>query len=268
MMEGMVFYKAWFDALADVPAEEFKSAVMAMAAYGMDDEEPDLDGIAKVIFTMARPTIDRRKADSENGSKGGRPSKKPTMQETKRGVSENQKGGFSKPKSTETETETETDKNTIVPPETGRRGEPIPYQAVIDHLNRVCGTKYAATTAKTRECIRARCREGATLEDFITVIDRKANEWLGTDRAMYLRPETLFGTKFDGYLNAPRAAPKKAAKQFNDFHQRDQDYDAISKALIEKQLATLGATSVVDAAQWHGIAKQGEATQGNGRESL
>lgn len=146
-------------------------------------------------------------------------------------------------------------KNNIVPPETGRRGEPIPYQAVIDHLNKVCGTKYAATTAKTRECIRARCREGATLEGFITVIDRKAKEWLGTEQAKYLRPETLFGTKFDGYLNAPRAAPKKPAKQFNDFHQRDQDYDAISKALIEKQLAALGATSVVDAAQWQGAAE-------------
>jgi len=33
------------------------------------------------------------------------------------------------------------------------------------------------------------------------VIDSKCNEWLGTDMSKYLRPETLFGSKFEGYLN-------------------------------------------------------------------
>ena len=106
MREGMVFYRSWFQALEDVPAEEFKTAVMAMARYGLNDEEPDLDGIARLIFTMAKPTIDRRKADAQNGVKGGRP---PKNGEHKKGGFEKEKGGFLKTKSTETETETETD---------------------------------------------------------------------------------------------------------------------------------------------------------------
>lgn len=127
-------------------------------------------------------------------------------------------------------------KNHIVPTEPGRHGDPVPYQAVIDYLNQVCGTKYHATTAKTRECIRARWREGARLEDFKRVIDRKARDWLNTDRAEYLRPETLFGEKFEGYLNAPESKPKKKAIQFNTFHQRDQNYEDIQKALLVKQM--------------------------------
>lgn len=44
------------------------------------------------------------------------------------------------------------------------------------------------------------------MEDFKKVIDWKVSEWTGTDMEKYLRPETLFGTKFEGYLNAAPAA--------------------------------------------------------------
>lgn len=76
------------------------------------------------------------------------------------------------------------------------------YNAVISYLNEKAGTSYKATTAKTRTAIRARLSEGFTLDDFKTVIDKKCQEWLGTEWERYLRPETLFGTKFEGYLNA------------------------------------------------------------------
>ena len=39
-------------------------------------------------------------------------------------------------------------------------------------------------------------------EDFYTVIDKKANEWIGTKWEQYLRPYTLFRKdKFETYLN-------------------------------------------------------------------
>jgi hypothetical protein len=44
--------------------------------------------------------------------------------------------------------------------------------------------------------------EGYSVDDFITVIDKKCLDWLNTDYEQYLRPETLFGTKFESYLNA------------------------------------------------------------------
>ena len=76
------------------------------------------------------------------------------------------------------------------------------YSSVIDFLNAMAGTKYKSTTAKTQQLIKARLAEGFTLEDFETVIKKKCREWLDTDFAKYLRPETLFGTKFESYLNA------------------------------------------------------------------
>lgn len=72
---------------------------------------------------------------------------------------------------------------------------------VIDYLNMVCGTNYRSSTPKTRKQIKARVGEGFTENDFYAVIDKKSKEWFGTDMEKYLRPETLFGTKFEGYLN-------------------------------------------------------------------
>ena len=75
------------------------------------------------------------------------------------------------------------------------------YKNIIDYLNSICGTKYKYSTPKTQKQIHARLEEGFTEEDFRTVIDKKSKEWFGTDMEKYLRPETLFGTKFEGYLN-------------------------------------------------------------------
>ena len=80
----------------------------------------------------------------------------------------------------------------------------IPYKQIIDYLNEKAGTQYRYKTPKTKEKIKARYNEGFSFDDFKTVIDKKCTEWL-TDSEMckYLRPETLFGTKFEGYLNQP-----------------------------------------------------------------
>lgn len=75
------------------------------------------------------------------------------------------------------------------------------YSAVVNYLNEKAGTKYKPTTKATQRLINARLNEGFTEADFKTVIDKKVAEWRGTDMAKYLRPETLFGTKFEAYLN-------------------------------------------------------------------
>ena len=58
--------------------------------------------------------------------------------------------------------------------------------------------------------------DGFTVDDFKAVIDKKAKEWKGTEMAQYLRPETLFGTKFESYLNAPKASRKTAQATFDE----------------------------------------------------
>lgn len=76
------------------------------------------------------------------------------------------------------------------------------YIKVIQHLNEKAGTRYKPSSSKTKTCIHDRLAEGFTLDDFYTVIDKKCTEWIGTDWEKFLRPETLFGTKFEGYLNS------------------------------------------------------------------
>ena len=77
---------------------------------------------------------------------------------------------------------------------------------IVEYLNSAIGSHYKPSVEKTRTFIRARLREGFTVEDFKTVIDKKARAWLGNrEMQKFLRPETLFGTKFEGYLNEQEA---------------------------------------------------------------
>ena len=85
-------------------------------------------------------------------------------------------------------------------------------EEVVDHLNEKIGSRYKANTKTTQKFITDRLNEGYELEDFFKVIDNKCAEWLYTEMAPYLRPETLFGTKFDTYLNQIVVAPAVTEK--------------------------------------------------------
>jgi uncharacterized phage protein (TIGR02220 family) len=74
---------------------------------------------------------------------------------------------------------------------------------IIEYLNLKLDSKYRYSTKSTRESINARLKEGFTLEDFKVVIDKQYDKWINTEWEQYLRPQTLFGTKFESYLNAP-----------------------------------------------------------------
>jgi len=73
-------------------------------------------------------------------------------------------------------------------------------RTVIDHLNRSIGSNFR-TGGKTQTLVSARLRDGFKINDFLLVIDKKVLDWRGTKFEPYLRPITLFGTKFESYLN-------------------------------------------------------------------
>ncbi len=106
------------------------------------------------------------------------------------------------------------------------------YDDVLSDLNDLLKTSYKSTTAKTRTLILARWREGFRLEDFKKVHRIKLAEW-GSDQKMskYLRPETLYGTKFEGYLNQKTEIPDKTKRQVTDAaFQRTKDNLEVGKA--------------------------------------
>lgn len=108
---------------------------------------------------------------------------------------------------------------------------------IVEYLNQTCGTRYKHSTVNTQKHIRARLKDGYVFEDFKTVIDKKAKEWKGTDMEKYLCPDTLFGSKFEKYLNQTintpsQTNPRNPSGGFNDFKQRDYDYNELEKKLL------------------------------------
>jgi len=103
------------------------------------------------------------------------------------------------------------------------------YVEIVDYLNQKTGSHYR-DVEKTRSLIRARTKEGFSLEDFHLVIDEKCRQWSGDEKMKkYLRPETLFGTKFDGYRNEalqnkPRSVQKVVEPVLEEPEMSDEEW--------------------------------------------
>lgn len=88
-------------------------------------------------------------------------------------------------------------------------------KGIIDYLNLKTNSHYKYSTDKTKNLIKARINDGFEVNDFKIVIDKKTEEWLGTDFEKFLRPETLFSNKFEGYLNQKTTPKKKTLKDIS-----------------------------------------------------
>lgn len=97
-------------------------------------------------------------------------------------------------------------------------------EEVIAYLNEKAGRHFRLTYSNLK-FIQARMRESKTnpytIEDFKKVIDKKCAEWKGTDMAGYLRPQTLFGEKFDSYLNNDCKRKVSNCKRTNEIEESD-----------------------------------------------
>ena len=231
MRDSVVFYRSFYEAVRTLPPDEFKESVQAILDYGLDGKPPDTQGtIAHTVFSLVKPQIDANNRRFESGKKGGR---KPNQNQdaTKAEPNSNQTDTKPEPKEKckgERRKEKKDNNKTIMSPPTSRGRPAYQYGEVVDYLNLRAGTRYRSTSEDTRKHIRARIDEGYTLEDFKAVIDRKVAEWKGTEWEKFLRPSTLFGSKFESYLNQ-REEQKQAKKTaFSNFVEREYD-----KALMD-----------------------------------
>jgi uncharacterized phage protein (TIGR02220 family) len=111
---------------------------------------------------------------------------------------------------------------------------------IIDHLNERTGSHYKYSSSSMK-VIFARLHDNFTVEDCITVIDKKSDEWLDNpEMAQYLRPETLFRpSKFEGYLNQPVSKKKSSRVKIDipEYMQKPiKQSDPASKEQIEEAL--------------------------------
>lgn len=93
---------------------------------------------------------------------------------------------------------------------------------IIDYLNEKAGTKFRYNSKQTVGHINARLKEGYTVEDFKHVIDVKVYTWKKDPKmSAYIRPQTLFGTKMENYVNEKITKPSWQVE--NDYHHNTKD---------------------------------------------
>lgn len=106
---------------------------------------------------------------------------------------------------------------------------------IIEYLNLKTEKNFKSTTKATTRLIKARLNEGFTVEDFKTVIDNMKSRWTGTKFQQYLVPTTLFGNKFETYLNQGKEEHVDGGFKRGNVVSSDEK----SKAELEKRLLNM-----------------------------
>ena len=193
-----------------------------------DEPSPRTDA-QRMALAMVRPVLDKSRKRIVAGSEGG--SKSVSRTSSKQSSKQSSKRQSKQASKTPSEPESEEESNaeskqasdiysssSLPLPDSpseeegcGEEDGGIPYTEIVAALNGALGTSYRPTSKKTRQLIHARWAEGFRFPDFEAVIATMAAAW-GDDPKMsaYLRPETLFGPKFESYLNRPKPRKERA----------------------------------------------------------
>ena len=236
MRESIVFYKSFYEGIRYLSPEEQLKAFYAIFDYAFDGVLPEGDSPALCAFYMAKPLMDANYKRYESGQKGGRPKKeKPEVSSEEAGEKPMvlESGILPKPNENENKQVTVNEKERNASGTSADRSG-YPYREIIDYLNQAVGASFRAGSKDTRGLIRRRMEEGFSLEDFKQVIDRKSREWGKLpqpgekDMRPYLRPSTLFGERFESYLNQPQTAGEPSENRRGSY-----DIEAFERSLSQ-----------------------------------
>lgn len=218
-MNGFTIYKEYYELITLLTEREQQELLLAITKFMFEDIEPTLNDKQTKIFNNLRRPLEKSKKRSKCGSitKSNENQKeneieiKENQKEIKIKSNENQK---------ENENKTHQDVNVIVNVNDNvdvnvKKISLEEIKGIVEYLNIKSNSHYKYSTDKTQTLIKARIKYGFTLDDFKIVIDKKCEEWLGTDFEKFLRPETLFSNKFEGYLNQKITAKKKTLKDIS-----------------------------------------------------
>lgn len=209
MDERFTIFETQAQVLNELPDEDAGKLFKALAAAAFDWDAVELEGTLRLLCMAMRPGVEKSaslsktRADARVG-KGKKQTKKQTEKQT-----EKQTKKETLLEEVEVEVEVEVDKKEEPNPLSGKPDDAPPFSEIVGYLNERTGKQYRADSGKAKRAISARWREGYTLADFHRVVDNQLAAWGGDERmTAYLRPETLFGAKFDGYLN--NSPPEKS----------------------------------------------------------
>ena len=245
MKNAFILYTDYRDRLQGLSHEQMGELFGAILDYENDVQPEITDPVVQFAFGFISVDLDKNKAAyedtcrkrSESGKQGGRP-KTNALEEKQTKAKKANAFSEKQTKAKKADSDSDSDSDSVSP-----YGDNI-YTAVIGHLNERAGTNYSPKTKATKRLIDARVREGYSLEDFKKVIDIKSDEWKGTDMAKYLRPETLFSNKFEGYLNQPRA--RNGGRRMQEFDERTYESGEMEDIVPN----ALDALMAMDESEW------------------
>lgn len=241
--KSFVMYMSWMPMLKAMPDEQLGKLMKAVACYQTGEEYDPDDPMVAAIWEMFRATFDEDAAKYEEKCEQNKQIALQAAENRKRtqaNGSERQRTLANAEKKERTpadsDSDSDTDNDSLKDIKPYSPAEPYSeeIEQIVEHLNEKLGSHYKDTTPKTRQLIRSRMKEGFKVPDFIMVIDKKVKEWTGTEQEKFLRPETLFGTKFEGYLNQKaRAAPQKK-NSFTTMEEHEYDMEALEAQLLRQ----------------------------------
>ena len=208
--DSMVFYRSFFEAVEDLPPEDFKQAVTAIMRYALDGTADDVKGVAKSILIMARPQIDKNNKRYENGTRGGRkPNDNQTITKTE------PKCISSKPNVNVNDNVNDIKENTLKSVKEKRFAPPTP------------------------EDVREYCREKGLNVDADRFVDfyKSKNWYVGKNKMKDWKAAVRNWARSQRQESTAKGT-EKPRNRFDNFQQREYDYDA----LIAREMASRSGT--------------------------
>lgn len=65
--DSFIFYRSFYEAISELPKENQADSYNAIMKYALDQEEIELTGISKAIFSLVKPQLDANYKKYENG---------------------------------------------------------------------------------------------------------------------------------------------------------------------------------------------------------
>ena len=246
MKKSFVFYSNWAAMVEGLPDDMVGQLLKMICRYEFNGEVIEADPIVSAIFQGIKPSLDmntekyQKKVDRMKELNERRRNNEVVTKSTRNRdevVTKSERSRDDIVCDTVTDTVTDTDTVTVLSKDNKKNnvGKPDTFDSdiktIVDYLNEKTQSNFKAKTEETRKSIRARLKEGYTVEDFKRVIDSKSSDWADSERMReYLRPSTLFRpANFEAYLNeANRPRVKK-----HGFDQNEYDFDELERQLIK-----------------------------------
>lgn len=257
MRSQFTFYRSFYEAISKIKKSTDRvKAYDMICAYALNQEEPDLTDAPEavaIVFDLLRPVLDKAKAKSESGQKGGIKSKSDDKQTGSKPEANDKQTAREK----EGEKEKEGEREVEVEKEKGKENfpsgskpdaqrpvpppYPVPYDEIQALYNRLCPSlpKCTAMSEARKKALKARIRSGYTLDDFRRLFENaEASEflkgqnnrnwtatfdWLVADANMAKVLDGNYGNRAESqYQQARNPVKFTKADELNEFYEMGQ----------------------------------------------